>query len=164
MYLWSWEQTEACSMLQCHLRRIFSGPFPKLYVRMQLCALCTRLFLSIWHLCVQSILASNRGALWDGRSLTPTVESKQERANVSGPAHRTDTLLLSAVSRAEQGRERHTQRNTHTHTGSEWEEESEGDLELTGRARWVVHQGGKSVCLCVCCSRCSVSKYALTLS
>ena len=56
-------------------------------------------------LCVQSILVSNRGALWDGRSLTPTVESEQERANVSGPAHRTDTLLLSAVSRAEQGRE-----------------------------------------------------------
>ncbi|KAK2907971.1 hypothetical protein Q8A73_009044 [Channa argus] len=52
-----------------------------------------------------SVLASNRGALWDGRSLTPTVESKQGRANVSGPAHRTDTLLLSVVSGAEQGRE-----------------------------------------------------------
>lgn len=76
------------------------------------CVYAARVYGCFLYLCVQSILASDRGALWDGRSLTPTVVSKQRRANVSGPAHCTDTLLVSVVSQAEQGRER--ERETHT--------------------------------------------------
>lgn len=62
-------------------------------------------------LCAQSFLVSNRVALWDGRSLTLSVESKKGRVNVSGPAHHTDTLLLSIFSQAEHERKekRHTQ-------------------------------------------------------
>lgn len=79
-------------------------------------------------MCAQSVLASKRGALWDGRSLTPTVESKQGRANVSGSAHCTDTLLLSVVIRAEQERKR--EHGTRTQGVKESEEEilhSRGD-------------------------------------
>lgn len=79
---------------------------------MSVCSLRLFFLYMAFVLCVQSILASDRGALWDGRSLTPTVESEQGRANVSGPAHRADTLLVSGVSRAEQGKER---RETHRH-------------------------------------------------
>lgn len=58
---------------------------------------------------MHSILVSDRGSLRVGRSLTTTVESKWKRANVSRPAHCTDILLVSAASRAEQGKDTQTQ-------------------------------------------------------
>lgn len=68
---------------------------------------------------VQSLLAISAGALWDGKSLTPTVESKQGRESVSAPAQCVDThrrththpLLLSAVSQAERQRQKGRRRH-----------------------------------------------------
>lgn len=104
-------------------------------------------------LCAQSVLVSNRGALWDGRSLTLSVESKQGRVNVSGPAHHTDTLLLSIVSQAEHERKG---KETHTDTGNE-KESKERFFTYGQGARWVVLrersvfgrlQGLGRVCVC----------------
>lgn len=57
-----------------------------------------------------------------------------------GPVHCTDTLLVSVVSRAEQGRD------TQTVTGRE--RERGRDFALAGSARRVVHLG-VGVCMCV---------------
>ncbi len=59
---------------------------------------------------------------------------------MSGPAQCTDTLLVSASSRAEQERD----------TQAQGGRQSEGEILLPGRVRRVVHPGGRSVCVCVC--------------
>lgn len=60
---------------------------------------------------------------------------------MSGPVHCTDTLLVSVVSRAEQGRD------IQTVTGRE--RERGRDFALAERAKRVVHLG-VGVCICVC--------------
>lgn len=104
-------------------------------------------------LCAQSFLVSNRVALWDGRSLTLSVESKQGRVSVSGPAHHTDTLLLSIFSQAEH----EWKEKRHTQTGNE-KESKERFFTCGRRARWAVDlrersvfgrlQGSGRVCVC----------------
>lgn len=127
------------------------------------CSLCS---FCILRLCVESILASDRGALWVGRSLTPTVKSEQRRVNVPGPARCTDTLLVSVVSRAEQGRATQAQGENETKgeiLHSQWEQDG-WCVQAVGLHTWFGwRQGSGSVCVGYVTSLCQAMRTELKI-
>lgn len=88
----------------------------------------------IWHLCVQSILASDRGALWDGRSLHPLSRaSRGGRVCLGLPTAQTHCWCLQSAKQNKGETQRH----------------GEGEILHSQREQYGWCIEGVGVCTCV---------------